>query len=197
METGLIIIVVLTIAAIMNTSGGSSRQIVKGTSTVASSSSFVLPSVNLTDRDIIYNFILRKTTSDISAENITANILQYSKEFSVDPKLVAALISRESGFNPRAVSSSGAIGLGQLLPQTANFLGIDDPFDPGKNILGTAKYLKFQLDRFNNTENQIELALASYAEGYYNIINSGGIYSEKTAKYIDDILNIYRQLSGN
>jgi soluble lytic murein transglycosylase-like protein len=110
--------------------------------------------------------------------------------YNVNPKLVCALIARESAFNPRAVSSSGALGLGQLLPTTATALKIDNAFDPEQNIKGTTRYIRFLLDKWKAHPQQVSLALASYAEGHNALSRNGG-YSVKTKGYVEDIINIY------
>jgi soluble lytic murein transglycosylase-like protein len=80
----------------------------------------------------------------------------------VDPSLVRAVMRAESGFDAMAVSSAGAQGLMQLLPEVSEELGVTDPFDPRQNIFGGVRYLRWLLDRHNGDET---LALASYNAG--------------------------------
>ena len=93
--------------------------------------------------------------------------------------LFLALIERESGWNPRAVSSKGAQGLGQLMPETARELGVFDPFDPAQNLDGAARYFEAQLARFGD----VALALAAYNAGPETVARHGGVppYAETRA----------------
>lgn len=75
-------------------------------------------------------------------ERIAVAVVREADAVGLDPKVVAGLIAHESSFNPRAVSSSGALGLGQLLPGTARWLGVQDPYNPEQNIAGICKYLR-------------------------------------------------------
>ncbi len=86
-------------------------------------------------------------------------------------RLFSALIGIESGFNPHAVSSAGAVGLGQLMPETAADLGVADPFEPVSNLHGAARYLTMQLAHFGN----VDLALAAYNAGPGRVARYGGI----------------------
>jgi soluble lytic murein transglycosylase-like protein len=78
----------------------------------------------------------------------------------VDPDLLTALVWTESSFVPDAVSHAGAVGLTQLMPPTADALGVD-PFDPSQNLDGGARYLRQMIDRFE----RVDLALAAYNAG--------------------------------
>lgn len=89
-------------------------------------------------------------------------ITQYSEARGLRADLVRAVIQVESGYNAKAVSSKGALGLMQLMPSTAADLGVRSPFDAEDNIRGGTAYLRQLLDRFNGSE---ELALAAYNAG--------------------------------
>lgn len=108
----------------------------------------------------------------------------------LDPALLDAVIAQESGFRPDAVSSAGAVGLMQLMPDTARELGVSDPFDAGQNVEGGAKYLRSLLDRYNG---RLDLALAAYNAGPGAVDRFGGIppYAE-TQRYVASIMAGYR-----
>jgi soluble lytic murein transglycosylase len=89
-------------------------------------------------------------------------IRDYSTRQALRPDLVRAVIQVESGFNPRARSRVGAMGLMQLMPATARELGVGDPYDPEDNIRGGTMYLRQLIDRYEGNE---ELALAAYNAG--------------------------------
>ncbi len=143
-------------------------------------------------RDKIEKFILSysKNISFWDAGIMAESIVKYSERYDVNPKLVTALIARESRFNPYAVSSSGAQGLGQLLPSTAASMDIYSPFDIDQNVMGTTRYFKLMLDRWEGNSQQVALALACYKEGHGAVTRNGG-YSNHTRGYIEDILKIY------
>lgn len=88
-------------------------------------------------------------------------ILEASAKYGVDPGLVKSMMMAESSGNPNALSSAGAMGLMQLMPATAESLGITNPWDPAQNIMGGTRYLRGLLDRFGDPE----LAVAAYNAG--------------------------------
>jgi soluble lytic murein transglycosylase-like protein len=107
----------------------------------------------------------------------------------VDPTLVRAVIQVESDFNPRCVSTKGARGLMQLIPETARRYGVRDVFDPADNINGGVKYLADLLRMFDN---DFERALAGYNAGENAVIRHAGIppYSE-TMTYVRRAMTVY------
>ncbi len=108
----------------------------------------------------------------------------------LDPKLVKAMVQVESGYNQEALSDKGAMGLMQLMPATAELMGVSDPYDPGQNLRGGTAYMKDLLHRF---EGRLELALAGYNAGPDAVERYGGIppYGETTA-YVARVLHLYR-----
>lgn len=112
---------------------------------------------------------------------------------SIESNLLRAVIVVESGFNSRAVSKRGAVGLMQLMPATATRFGVSNPYDPRDNVHGGARYLKFLMDRFGHN---IRLALAAYNAGESAVDRSGGQIPpfEETKAYVPRVMKIYRQL---
>src|SRR6202167_3592162 len=112
---------------------------------------------------------------------------------ALEPNLLRAVIVVESGFNSRAVSKRGAVGLMQLMPATASRFGVSNRYDPIQNIRGGAAYLKFLMDRFGH---DMRLALAAYNAGEEAEDRNGGQtppFSE-TLAYVPRVMKIYRML---
>ena len=121
-------------------------------------------------------------------------ISKVSQKYGVDEKLVQAVIRQESGFNPKARSHCGAMGLMQLMPSTAQGLGVTNAYDAEQNIMGGTKYLKGLMDRFDNNKS---LALAAYNAGPNAVKKYGGIppYAE-TQNYVKKVLSNYDNMKG-
>jgi len=109
-----------------------------------------------------------------------------SQAQNLKPEVLRAVIDEESGFHPCAVSSRGAEGLMQLMPDTAEQLGVRDPFDPRQNIEGGAKFLKELLDRYGG---DLAKALAAYNAGPALVDEAGGVPDLlETQNYVQSIL---------
>jgi hypothetical protein len=106
--------------------------------------------------------LVTKPTSREYRDNYDDLIVEHARAQNLRPDLVRAVVQVESGYNPTAVSSKGALGLMQLMPATARQLGVRAPFDPDENIRGGTTYLRQLIERFDGNE---ELALAAYNAG--------------------------------
>ncbi|WP_083960836.1 lytic transglycosylase domain-containing protein [Thermodesulfobacterium hveragerdense] len=111
-----------------------------------------------------------------------------AQDFSLDPALLKAIAKVESSFNPRAISPKGAMGIMQLMPQTARLVGVEDPYHPLENLKGGAKYLRMLIDEFR----ELTLALAAYNAGPEKVKLYRGIppYPE-TQSYVKNVLYYY------
>jgi soluble lytic murein transglycosylase-like protein len=114
---------------------------------------------------------------------------------SVEPNLLRAVIVVESGFNSRAVSKRGAVGLMQLMPATASRFGVSNLYDPRQNIHAGAQYLKFLINRFGQN---VRLALAAYNAGEEAVERNGGQIPPftETMAYVPRVLHIYQMLTA-
>jgi len=125
----------------------------------------------------------------LADQNLSTLIEAAARKYKVDPKLVAAVAEVESNGNQNAVSSAGAIGVMQLMPDTAASLGVD-PYNKQQNIEGGAKYLRQMLDTFGGDTKK---AVAAYNAGPGAVKDYGGVppYKE-TQNYVSKVLDIYR-----
>jgi len=139
---------------------------------------------------------VREPRKSISKKGISSNYYnidekwfnEVAQTYSLDPALLKAIAKVESSFNPKAVSPKGALGLMQLMPTTAELVGVSNPFDPLESLKGGALYLKKLLEEFRD----LELALAAYNAGPEKVRLYKGIppYSE-TQNYVRTVLYYY------
>ncbi len=122
-------------------------------------------------------------------------IHKYSEIYNIDYSLVKAVVRAESGYNSKAISRKGAMGLMQLMPETASLFDCENPFDPESNIRTGIKYLKYLLNYFNN---DIKLALAAYNAGPKNVIKYGYTIPpfNETRNYVKKVLEYYKMYSN-
>ena len=122
-------------------------------------------------------------------------INKYASYYQLDPSLIYSIIATESGFNPKAVSSKGARGLMQLMPETANRLGVKDSFDPEQNIHAGTRHFRSLMDTFDNN---LDLSLAAYNAGENLVLRLGHIPSYKeTIDYVQSVISRYREILAN
>ena len=117
-------------------------------------------------------------------------IIEAANKYGIEPALLKAIIMVESSYNHRSISKKGAVGLMQLMPRTANALGVEDIYDPQHNVDGGAKYIKQLLNHFGGNR---ELALAAYNAGITKVKKYNGIPPfRSTRTYIKKVFEYYR-----
>lgn len=125
------------------------------------------------------------TAASMKTTKYDAYFKAAAKKYGVSESLLKAIAKAESNFNARDLSDSGAMGVMQLMPETARSLGVDDPYDPEQNIMGGAKCISQKLKEFNGN---VKLALAAYNAGSGAVKRAGGIPSQcKT--YVNRVLS--------
>ena len=140
-------------------------------------------------------FSPQNSSQVVNRNEIEGLIEKYSDKNGLDKDFVKALVRQESGFNHNATSKCGAMGLMQLMPGTAQGLGVANPYDIEQNIAGGTKYLRSMIDRFDGNE---KLALAAYNAGPNAVKKYGGIppYQE-TQNYVKNVMSIYQGYKTN
>ncbi len=130
--------------------------------------------------------VLEAVSSDDKTIDLDALFEKAAEKYKVPVDLLRAVARAESGFDPNAKSGVGAMGIMQLMPSTAEGLGVTDPYDAGQSIMGGAKLLSQLLSRFDG---DTSLALAAYNAGPGNVIKYGGIPPFKeTQNYVKKVL---------
>jgi hypothetical protein len=134
------------------------------------------------------------TPAPAPTPEISSLVEQTADRHQVDPQLVDAIIKVESQYDPTALSYKGAMGLMQLIPETAQRFGVANPFDPKDNIEGGVSYLKHLLDMFGG---DLPRSLAAYNAGEGAVQRSGGVPSyAETQAYVRKVTHIYQSTSG-
>lgn len=135
----------------------------------------------------VFSDVVRDLSAIKTKFEFQKTINEAARENNLDPKLVNAIIEQESGFNPNAVSEAGAVGLMQLMPDTARHLGVKDPLNPHENVRAGTKYLSSLLNRY---QGNVVLALSAYNAGPANVDRYQGVPPfEETKNYVRKIIN--------
>lgn len=123
------------------------------------------------------------------SDELNSYFAEAASSYNVDAKLLKAIAYAESGFDPSNTSHSGAMGVMQLMPETAAECGVTDPYDARQNILGGTRYISNMLEKYNGN---LSLALAAYNSGPGNVDRYGGIppFTE-TQNYVNKVLEYY------
>jgi soluble lytic murein transglycosylase-like protein len=130
-------------------------------------------------------------SGDPGGEDVDSIIRRKASQYKVDEALVRSVVRMESGGDPRAVSKAGAMGVMQLMPGTAEMLGVVDPFDPEQNVDGGVRYLKKMLGRYCGDETK---ALAAYHSGPGNVDRYGGVPPHPAVdRYVKCVLSMTRR----
>jgi len=134
---------------------------------------------------------------DMNIGNVTIEeaIERAAKKYNVDKDFIRAIIKQESSFDPKSTSGAGAMGLMQLMPGTAEELGVTNPYDIGQNVDGGTRYLKNLLDMYGNSK---EMALAAYNAGMGTLKNRDVTSTEginrlpyETRDYVKKVMQYY------
>ncbi len=144
----------------------------------------------LSIRNLAPRALADKANQALARAELDPVIVEAALSYSLPVPLIIAVIKVESNFVPWAVSPKGAMGLMQLMPGTAEFLGVQDPFSPRENIMAGCRYLRLLLDCFHD---DLTLALAAYDAGYQRVINAGYQVPEikETQDYVRVVLSQY------
>lgn len=179
---GLLVAVLSTVTSVI--SWAEIYQYIDGNGTVSLSNVPTDPRYRRVDLDA------SRLRPSLSERELAPVISRHSRQHRLHPALLRAVIKAESDFDPRAVSRAGAIGLMQLMPQTAVRFDVRDLYDPDENVGGGAKYLRQLLDRFHGN---LPLALAAYNAGENLVDRYQSLPPiDETRQYVKKVLRYYR-----
>ncbi len=130
----------------------------------------------------------------VSVSEVERAVGRYGWQYQLHPALLLAMIKAESDFNPTVISKAGAVGLMQLIPETAIRHGVENLYDTNENIRGGARHIRYLLDRFNGN---LRLAVAAYNAGERRVERYHAIppYAE-TQEYVRRVLTYYKNFKG-
>ncbi len=133
--------------------------------------------------------------ASITDRELEEAVAHYAQEYQLSPALVMAVIKVESDFNPLVISKAGAVGLMQLIPETAIQHGVKNLYDTRDNVAGGVKHLRYLLDRYHGN---VRLALAAYNAGHRKVDRYRQIppYQE-TRSYVQKVMSYYRDYRMN
>lgn len=163
---------------------------------------WVLPSSEVTP---IYAGFIKKVNrrlSNAEAFSMGQAIVGFCMQERVDPRLVMAMIMVESGFDPNSVSRTGAAGLGQLMPDTARWMGVRDPFNSTENLYGAIKLIRTHMDNYHRQTGgddyrSLVLSIAAYNAGAGAVKRAGGVPAyRETQNYVRKVLSLYYRFAG-
>ncbi len=131
----------------------------------------------------------------VDLRGISRMVDRASRASGVEGPLLHAMIMAESSYDPDALSPAGAVGLMQLMPETAKRFGVRDVFDPEQNVHGGARYMKYLLEKFDGDK---ELAIAAYNSGENAVIRAGNRIPPhpETVAFVPKVIDYYRRFQA-
>lgn len=135
----------------------------------------------------------QRTVTTAGDDTLNHIVNQAAKKYDVDADLIRSVIQAESNFNPSATSPAGAMGLMQLMPETAKELGVNNAYDPRENVMGGVRYLKMLLERYDG---QVDMALAAYNWGMGNLEKNPDRLPPETLSYVEKVNSYFKSMQG-